>query len=890
MRNVLRVFTRDARRLLRVPMALVILGGLIILPCFYAWFNIVGFWNPYGNTRAIRVDVVNLDQGASNAQTGEINVGDQIIEQLKSNHDIGWQFVGKNEAMTNVKSGASYAAIVIPAEFSSDMLTIMSDHFVQPKLDYYENEKANAIAPKITSAAAGIVTTQVNNTFVSQVSEAVAQQLQKSGGEAGQRLTDSQSHTLLALDQGVADINQAREGLKSTSTAIGQGQTALGDAKTALNQSNTTINQVQSAVGQTQSLVSDVQKELANFTDTASNAYVSGAAQLSDISSQINGVTGQVSSGAQQINAQVGSAINAVQSIVTATGSTITGIQQYLNQLDPQAQGFQQVHDQLTATVNQLQARQQSDQQLLATLKGLNTTTSGNISDIQKASDGINAAIQQSSNSAGSVRDALTRNLPQINQAMSAMSASAGAFSSSLTAQQQVIGQSVNLLDGLDGQLTNTVSALNSLDQNLASAQQSLQSVRADVTALNSAAIWNKVNALTSLQPQQIAQFMVSPVQVNEKTLFPVPNYGSSMAPLFTNLALWIGAFVFVVLIRQEVDTEGIEGLTVRQAYLGRWMLMAVLDVMGSILVTVGNIVIGVHLVHPGLFVFTGVYIGFVYLAIIYALSVCFGYVGKGIVVILVIMQIPGASGIYPIQMMPKFFQVLYPFFPFAHGIAAMRELVGGFYDHYYLEALGILAVFAVCAIIVGIFLRSRLGSFSRLFNRNLDASELFVSEDVQILGSRRRINQLVRAITDRQKFREETARQAQWFHDKHRWMIRIIVLAGLAVTVGLFILSWVNPNLKATVLGLWGLLLLLMFASLVFVEYAQQNLAYAAEVGGMASPDLETALRREIRATQSSAVLDEIAEKKQASTLEFPPDKTPDQGKGNATEQGQTK
>lgn len=889
MRNVLRVFARDSRRFLRVPIALVILGGLVILPCLYAWFNIVAFWDPYGDTKAIRVDVVNLDKGATSEQTGKLNVGDQIIAQLKDNHEIGWQFVNYDAAMKNVRAGSSYAAIVIPTHFSSDLLTIMTDDFVQPKLDYYENQKANAIAPKITGAAASAVTTQVNNTFVSTVAETAAKQLQKAGASTGKKLTDSQSRAMVTLKQANSDIGQARTGLRDTNKAIGDGQLALRDARTSLNAANATIGQVQTGIGQTQSLVNDVQKELTAFTTSATNAYVTSAATLSSISSQVNGSVSKVTSTGQQINGQVGAAINAVQALVNANTATITGLQNYLDQLDPKAPAFQDVKTQLTDTITNLQARQKAAQQLLSTLNGVSTTTGNSISQIQKSSDAFNSAIQQSANSAGPVRDALTKNLSQINQAMSAMSASAGAFSTSLTAQRQVINQSVGLLNDLNTQLTSTVAALISLDGNLATAQKSLQAMSTDLSALDSALIWNRVNSLTALQPQRIAKFMVSPVTVNEKVLFSVPTYGSAMAPLFTNLALWIGAFVLVVLIRQEVDTEGIPGLTVRQAYFGRWLLMAVLNLLQGLLVSIGNIVIGVQMVNPALFVLTSVYVGFIYLLIIYALSVCFGYVGRGIIVILVIMQIPGASGIYPIQMMPAFFQKLFPFFPFAHGIDAMREVVGGFYDHYYLRALAILAIFGLCAILVGVVLRQRLGSFARLFNQNLDATELYVAEDVQILGSRRKVTQIARAITDKEKFRAESTRNAAWFHEHHRLILQIIMIVAGLLTLLLLAMSWVFPDRKALVLGLWAILCLLVIALLVALEYIQQSLAYEAQISGMASPQLQDALRREIAATHSNAALDDIAERQQqilsAQTAEAPTGQPPEQPSEHPTQ-----
>src|SRR5699024_2610044 len=112
MRNAWRVFTRDARRLGRVRKAWIILIGLMFTPSLYAWVNIAAFWDPYSNTEAIDIAVVNLDEGASSSATGDINVGDRVVEQLRGNDQLGWHFPDEGRAMGEVRSGASHAAII----------------------------------------------------------------------------------------------------------------------------------------------------------------------------------------------------------------------------------------------------------------------------------------------------------------------------------------------------------------------------------------------------------------------------------------------------------------------------------------------------------------------------------------------------------------------------------------------------------------------------------------------------------------------------------------------------------------------------------------------------------------------------------------------------------
>lgn len=154
MGNILKVLKRDFARLFTVPAAWVIMFGMVFIPPLYSWYNIVGFWDPYGNTNGITVAVANNDTGTDNALIGKQNLGGQIVNQLKDNDQLGWTFVTEAEAMSQVESGKAYAAIVIPKDFSNDLAGVVTGGKDKPTLQYYVNEKASAIAPKVTDVGA----------------------------------------------------------------------------------------------------------------------------------------------------------------------------------------------------------------------------------------------------------------------------------------------------------------------------------------------------------------------------------------------------------------------------------------------------------------------------------------------------------------------------------------------------------------------------------------------------------------------------------------------------------------------------------------------------------------------------------------------------------------
>ena len=156
MKTAFQIFRRDVRRLLKNRAATLVMIGVCLLPSLYAWFNIAANMDPYANTSGIRVAIANCDTGAK-TDVITMNAGDSIVEKLKENKSLGWQFVSEEKAKEGVQAGDYYAAIVIPENFSSSLVSILSGDLKRPKLDYYVNEKKNAIAPKITDTGATTV-------------------------------------------------------------------------------------------------------------------------------------------------------------------------------------------------------------------------------------------------------------------------------------------------------------------------------------------------------------------------------------------------------------------------------------------------------------------------------------------------------------------------------------------------------------------------------------------------------------------------------------------------------------------------------------------------------------------------------------------------------------
>lgn len=858
MNNALKVYVRDLKRFARVPQAIIILIGIIIIPSLYAWFNIVAFWDPYSDTKAVKVAVVNMDAGASSTLTGDINVGDQVVAQLKQNDQLGWQFLDEEAAMHAVKSGEMYAAIVIPERFSSDLLSVTTGDFTRPELEYYVNEKANAIAPKITGVGATTVQTQINSNFVSTVSETLTTTLEKAGVEINDHIETAQDHSLNALGKVLTQLDTAKKDIADTGLALTDGDSALDDVRSALHDAQNAIDGAQTALTDVEGIVGEVQTGIISLSGSLTSSAITGSAQLAEMSSTLNQRFSAATAGIDQASAVIAAATADASAVVDTNGRVLAELQGVLATLSPTDPQFAAISDAIAG----LQEQNAADQRVVDALENLNAEVGKTNSELETSAQAMRTTIDNVATATAAVGASAQNALPQLNQALSGLSATAGGLAASLDAQKTLLVEAEQLIDSLEDVLQQAGAAATAMGTDLEAFRQQLVTLRADVGALQSAELWKQAQTLSSLDPTKIADFMASPVTIQEKIVFPVKTYGSAMAPLFTNLSLWIAAFVLVVLLKLEVDTEGVKGLTVRQAYLGRWMLLATINFFQALLVSVGNVVIGVQMASAVAYVLTSIFAGFVYMAIIYALAMSFGYVGKGMAVLLVIMQIPGASGIYPIEMMPSFFKALYPFFPFTYGIDAMRETIGGFYNGDYWRSFLVLLLFAVLAFALGLFFRQRLGNFARLFNSKLSMTGLFLSENVQVLGSRRRVTQLVQALTNREKFREHTRRQAHWFEERHLTLLRLSLLVWVCCTTVLVVIAGILPDARTTVLGLWGLLCLLTIGFVVVLEYLKQNMRFAKTLGNLPAPDLKIKLAQEENATHSDTTLDELRER----------------------------
>ncbi|HDR8433212.1 TPA: YhgE/Pip domain-containing protein [Bacillus cereus] len=221
------------------------------------------------------------------------------------------------------------------------------------------------------------------------------------------------------------------------------------------------------------------------------------------------------------------------------------------------------------------------------------------------------------------------------------------------------------------------------------------------------------------------SDYFANPVNLKENKLFAMPNYGSAMSPFYTVLALWVGALLMVSLLTVEVHEEGANYKS-HEIYFGRLLTFLTIGLSQAFIVSMGDIfLLGTYVVDKFWFVLFSLFIGGVFVCIVYSLVSIFGNVGKSMAIILLVLQVAGSGGTFPIQMTPKFFQAIYPFLPFTYAISAIRETVGGMLWDIVIRDLLVLSVFVVVMIVAALLLKTPINKSSEKFVENAKGSKI---------------------------------------------------------------------------------------------------------------------------------------------------------------------
>ena len=723
MRNILALTRRDVRQATSNVMAIIVMFGLVIIPSLFTWFNVIASWDPFANTKNLKVAVASVDEGyESDLFPIRINVGEQVLSELRANEDLDWVITSEEDAVDGTRSGEYYAAIVLPESFSADMLTFYAPGASSTNIDYYMNEKKNALAPKITGQGAEGISSQISEVFTETL------------GDIALGLVSSLSDHL-ADDETQAALTRLEARVGNVATQLrGGAQTA--DMFTAL--LDTSIPLVESA----NSLVSATG---ANFAD-ASNAVGGGAAAVGSLKSTLETATGALADaisstaagydavGAKvddlfakgnQVSADQAAALRASAGKVQQQIDAYTGMKATIDSaLRP---SFPDEADALEKKIDRAIDRQvEVRDRLNAGAEAIEKGAASAEDEHAKITESLNAAKQAIEGARSAYDDGLRPKLDELSATLSVIDADVASIRNDLAgASSGLSGASGSVVDAL----TKGKASTEKISESFGKAAGKFDKLQRTLAKAADTGDLTELSEVIGSDPSVLATSLAEPVRVDRTPVFPIIGFGAGMAPLYTILSLWVGALLMTVAIRVDVNQSTLPDrpeLSPTQKYLGRYGIFALAGLAQSTIVTLGLILfVQIEPAHPLLLVLSGWVTSIVFTLIIYTTVVAFGNAGKALSVLLLVIQISGSGGAYPLQLLPAWFQNISPFLPATHAINAFRSAIAGVHAGDIWISLGILLLFAIPALLLGLVLRRPLIAFNRGLMEALESTKL---------------------------------------------------------------------------------------------------------------------------------------------------------------------
>lgn len=878
MREIAHLFARDFRRLfMNFSIGLVAIG-ISVIPALYAWFNIGADMDPYSKTGNIAVAVASDDQTVHSAALGDLNVGNLLIDNLKKDHQLGWTFMSSKEAIQSVRSAKTFAAVVIPSDFShklADMANFAdSDANAdnKPTFDYYVNEKISAIAPKVTDTGAQTLEKTINTMIVQTASQAVATRVQKSARKLHSSAQSAADQTAASVSQSASWVRETQGTLTTLANQFSDQQKTLKSVHSQLTSLARQTDSVRSSLRDSASSIPNARLQIASATSQLQSILGSGVLTTQTALQSAGRDADTAASSVIQAQGSLQSALSQAQTVSERVGRITSALQESQRDIDNLVSSSE--------VFNQLPADAQSR---LRALQGILDGTVSSLNDTNKVGNStinsLSTAGQQAGNLASSAaqlsRTATSAASDQLSAASrlssTVQSSLAPALDSSLSTLSQTrndidsqlvqIGQTARNaadrtsdLSALIGRLAGTLRQTGSSLDPVAS---SLSTTATDIAAISSSEAVRQLAQLIGIQPAHIGTFMASPAQLKRVTVYPVKNYGTAMTPIYTNVALWVCCIMLVVAFRMEVDAEGMDGTHVSPsaAYIARYLLLSFMATLSAITVSVGDMAIGVGVAHPVAFVFTCIMCILVYLSICFMLASCFQHIGKALCIVLIVIQIPGTSGVYPIEMMPRFYQTLQPLEPWNYGMRMMRETIGGYYDSSYSHALWGLLVFAALAFAFGLGIRGKMTNLNGMFDRQIARTDFFNGEEGDLPPARVSLRMILRTLASRSDMRRKILKRAVGFDRAYPYLIGTGFVLLFLLPIFPFLMS-LTPNTKLVNLGIWVILVVLVLGFVVIIEYVHEALHRELDLADLSDEDLQTMMQMQTHQSGHSTPL----------------------------------
>lgn len=734
MKNIWKIFTGDLKKLVKQPFALVIIIGLCVIPSLYAWFNIFANWDPYANTGGIPVVVVSLDKDYTRKDGSVVNMGESVLENLHSNTSVKWIFLDtEEEAQEGVEAGKYYAAIVITDKFTYSMYNVFSDDFENPSLIYYQNQKSNAIATKITDTVAGTLQNTINETFIKVAATTIF--------EEGNSVSDQMQGDSY-VEEFCADLEELNDNLKEYSTMIDTFRAGNDRLEAAITHVNYEIPVMQKKLDATTASLNQSSQNLSSTRDTLSNFSTNVDTSMSTIQTSLEDMKKILDqSKLADDTAQMTKDLNKVARDTNTLNGQVNNLLAAL--IEQRVQGSVSGGDASTgsgsgntaatdAAIEALKAMQKELDMMNTVIGSVLESTDEQATEkakvnVNNAMNNLKNVIDSCENSVSNMQGIYKNNLvPQMQKVLTNMSDSLNQVTNLVNTLSSTVQNIGVVMEGVGDAVDGTSESLGQIQGVVDGISQKLTDLTEQLEGASEEEMMDILVRFLGGDPDSLGAYFASPVTMETIAMYPVATYGSAMTPFYSTLAIWVGSTILVALVKVKASPKNLKNVQSYQLYFGRYLLFLLLAQIQAAIIVAGDLwLLKVNIVEPGLFFLAASFTATAFSLLIYSLTLAFGDVGKAVCVIVMVLQIAGSSGTFPIELLPDIYQKIYIFFPFPYAITAMREALAGMYGTAYMAALAKLILFMLEGLLIGLVIRIPFVKLNHFVEERMEDTEL---------------------------------------------------------------------------------------------------------------------------------------------------------------------
>lgn len=734
MKNIWKIFTGDLKKLVKQPFALVIIIGLCVIPSLYAWFNIFANWDPYANTGGIPVAVVSLDKDYTRKDGSVVNMGESVLESLHSNTSVKWVFLDtEEEAREGVEAGKYYAAIVITEKFTYSMYNVFSDDFENPSLIYYQNQKSNAIATKITDTVAGTLQNTINETFIKVAATTIF--------EEGNSVSDQMQGDSY-VEEFCADLEELNDNLKEYSTMIDTFRAGNDRLEAAITHVNYEIPVMQKKLDATTASLNQSSQNLSSTRDTLSNFSTNVDTSMSTIQTSLEDMKKILDqSKLADDTAQMTKDLNKVARDTNTLNGQVNNLLAAL--IEQRVQGSVSGGDASTgsgsgntaatdAAIEALKAMQKELDMMNTVIGSVLESTDEQAAEkakvnVNNAMNNLKNVIDSCENSVSNMQGIYKNNLvPQMQKVLTNMSDSLNQVTTLVNTLSNTVQNIGVVMEGVGDAVDGTSESLEQIQGVVDGISQKLTDLTEQLEGASEEEMMDILVRFLGGDPDSLGAYFASPVTMETIAMYPVATYGSAMTPFYSTLAIWVGSTILVALVKVKASPKNLKNVQSYQLYFGRYLLFLLLAQIQAAIIVAGDLwLLKVNIVEPGLFFLAASFTATAFSLLIYSLTLAFGDVGKAVCVIVMVLQIAGSSGTFPIELLPDIYQKIYIFFPFPYAITAMREALAGMYGTAYMAALAKLILFMLEGLLIGLVIRIPFVKLNHFVEERMEDTEL---------------------------------------------------------------------------------------------------------------------------------------------------------------------